>query len=52
LAPITHNEAWRRWFVENGIDVLEIRLADLVRDKEGVTREISERTRRTAEALD
>ena len=35
-----HNEAWQRWFAENTIDALWIRFEDLVRDKEGVTREV------------
>lgn len=60
-----HKRAWRRWFAENEIGVLEVRFEDLVQDKEGVTREvlgflaieipvncvISARTRKTMDAL-
>jgi LPS sulfotransferase NodH len=35
-----HDEAWRRWFAENGVEALHIRYEDLVEDADGVTRKV------------
>jgi LPS sulfotransferase NodH len=35
-----HDAAWRRWFSENRIDALHVRHESLVKDMDGVTREV------------